>query len=109
MMREKLNDMMNSDGKDDLMKKMGGKQAMYGKMGMIKGKDRDGNDMRKKFDDAMERRKGQQGGAPSEEDMMKMKKERGEKGQSYNGGCAESLCCGHVLEFGVWKEEYFCY
>lgn len=29
--------------------------------------------------------------------------------KSFNGGCAENLCCGHVLSFGVWGEEYFCY
>lgn len=31
------------------------------------------------------------------------------KMKGFAGGCAESLCCGHILDYGVWKEDYFCY
>lgn len=33
----------------------------------------------------------------------------GKSMKNFNGGCAETLCCGNILEYGVWKEEYFCY
>ena len=51
------------------------------------------------------------GGPPSGDDFKKMKSDREAKGfkGGFNGGCAETLCCGHVLEYGVWKDEYVCY
>ena len=29
--------------------------------------------------------------------------------RSYRGGCAETLCCGHTLQYGTWSDQYFCY
>jgi len=52
--------------------------------------------------------KGQKSGPPSKEDFDKKSMEMKDKTRGFNGGCAESLCCGHILEFGVWKDEYKC-
>lgn len=110
MMKEKMHGMMNMGDKEDMMSKMGGKEGMMEAMCMIGGKDKDGNDMKKKFSDAMTKKKGQSSGPPSMEEMEE-KKMGGPDGRerSFAGGCAENLCCGHILDYGVWKEEYFCY
>merc|ERR1719450_1718035 len=80
-------------------------------MGMIKGTDRDGGDMKNKFEGAMEKRGGQEGGPPSKEKMEGMMKDKDGNKKNFNGGCSAEakLCCGHVLEYGVWKDEYFCH
>lgn len=116
MMKKKFEGMMKmgqmggmEDGKDDLMKMMGGKDGMRDMMGMNRGKDKDGNDMQKKFQDKMKMAQGKSQGPPSKEDFEKKKEEMKDKPRGFNGGCAESLCCGHILEFGVWKDEYTCH
>lgn len=48
--------MMNSDGQEDLMSKMGGKEGIMNMMGMTRGTDRDGNDMKQKFEGMMQKR-----------------------------------------------------
>merc|ERR1711990_545967 len=110
MMKEKMHGMMNMGDKEDLMSKMGGKEGMMDMMCMTGGKDKDGNDMKKKFEGMMTKKQGQSHLPPSKEQMEEMEG-RGEKPAMFNGagGCAESLCCGHVLDYGVWKEDYFCY
>jgi hypothetical protein len=57
----------------------------------------------------MTKKQGQSSGAPSKE--MMEEKMMGEDGKmkGFAGGCAESLCCGHILDYGVWKGDYFCY
>merc|ERR1719263_150587 len=97
------------EGKEDMMSKMGGRDGMMSMMGLMKGQDKDGNDMKKKFDDKMKMAKGKKGGPPSKEDFEKKMGEMKDKPRGFNGGCAESLCCGHILEFGVWKDEYTCF
>jgi len=117
VMSEKFNGMMNSEGKEDMMSKMGGKEGMMQMMGMTGGKDKDGRDMKEQFKGQMEKKQGMQGGPPSKEDFEgKMEMRKGGKGPDgeekdtgYRGGCAQSLCCGNILEYGVWKEEYICY
>merc|ERR1712227_107547 len=110
MMKEKMHGMMDMGGKEDMMSKMGGKEGMMNMMCMIGGKDKDGNDMKKKFEGMMEKKKGQSHEPPTGEKIKEME-EKGEKPAMFNGrgGCAETLCCGHILEYGVWKEDYFCY
>lgn len=111
MMKEGMHGMMNMGDKQDLMSKMGGKEGVMDMMCMTGGKDKDGNDMKKKFGEMMTKKQGQSSGPPTQEMMEeKMKGGNGGKGmQSFNGGCAETLCCGHILDYGVWKEDYFCY
>jgi hypothetical protein len=48
--------MMRPDGKEDMMSKMGGKEGMMNMMGMTKGIDKDGNDMKQKFEGKMQQR-----------------------------------------------------
>lgn len=108
-MSQKFHGMMNSEGKDDCMSQMGGKEGMMQMMGMTGGKDKDGRDMKEQFKGQMEKKQGMQGGPPSKEDFMGKMGEKKEMNKSYNGGCAENLCCGNILEYGVWKEEYICY
>merc|ERR1719398_396187 len=102
VMREKFNGMMQmGDGKQDMMQMMG----------MTGGKDKNGNDMKQKFDGKMTMKKGQSGGPMDSQKFKDMKggKEGGPSMKNYNGGCAVGLCCGHTLEYGVWKESYFCF
>lgn len=108
MMQKGMHSMMDNGDGNDMMSKMGGREGMMQMMGMTGGKDRDGNDMNEKFKGQMEQKKGQNSGPPSMEDMQGKKDMMGPN-KSYRGGCAESLCCGHILEFGVWGEDYFCY
>jgi hypothetical protein len=42
--------MMEMNGKDDMFSKMGGKEGMMNMMCMTGGKDKDGGDMKKKFE-----------------------------------------------------------
>ena len=58
----------------------------------------------------MDKKKNSESGPPSKESFMDMKGGKGGKSmKDYNGGCEAELCCGNILEYGVWKEEYFCY
>lgn len=103
MMQQKFHSMNDMGGKDDMMSKMGGKDGMMQMMGMTGGKDRDGNDMKAKFEGQMQMKGGQNAGPPSFGDMdMKRRGPDGDKDEGYRGGCKESLCCGHILTFGVW-------
>merc|ERR1711988_1707883 len=98
MMKQKMHGMMEMGDKEDMMSKMGGKEGMMNMMCMTGGKDKDGNDMKKKFEQQVEKKKTQSHEAPTGEKIREME-EKGEKPAMFNGrgGCAETLCCGHML------------
>merc|ERR1711988_1061418 len=85
MMKQKMHGMMEMGDKEDMMSMTGGK-------------DKDGNDMKKKFEQQVEKKKTQSHEAPTGEKIREME-EKGEKPAMFNGrgGCAETLCCGHML------------
>merc|ERR1719263_2153115 len=72
MMKEKMHGLMNMGDKEDLMSKMGGKEGMMDMMCMTGGKDKDGNDMKKKFEGMMTKKQGQSHLPPSKEQKEEM-------------------------------------
>jgi hypothetical protein len=109
MMKEKLNGMMQMSGdKSNMMDQMGGKEGMMMQMGMMGGKDRQGNDMKQMAQTKMDQKSGMQSGPMDSSKMMEMRKTP-EGTQGYNNGCNAGLCCGQILSYGVWSDEYLCY
>lgn len=92
LMRQKFFEMNQmGDGKQDMMAKMGGKEKMMDMMGMMKGTDKDGKDMKQKFEGAMQKRDQSPGGPMGKEDFMNMKGGKGGKSmKDFAGGCDAS-------------------
>lgn len=74
-------------------------------MGMTGGKNAAGEDMEAKFTERITAFAKETQGIPD----TKAEREKDDEGkEAYNNGCAADLCCGHILDYGVWAEEYVC-